>query len=92
MGFEFIIGSIIAAIAGIFGAYNVGSYKAKSKADTDNRIANNNIETKRVLDANQKSTEKQLAASSNATKVQHEINSLNDGDALRELRDNYSRD
>ena len=89
---ETIIGAIFAAIVGIFGAYKFGGYKAKSKADTEYRIAANNAETKRILEVNNQSAKAQLGASDNATKVQNEVNSLNDGDALRELRTNYSRD
>ena len=87
-----IIYAIIAAIVAVFGAYKIGATKAKSKVEADNRITQNNRETTRLLDANRKATEKQINVANNVTKVQNEINTLDDGAVLRELREKYSRD
>ena len=91
MGIETIISAIVAAIIAIFAAFKLGGIKAKSKADTDSRINTNNIETARVLESNTKAAEAQVKAANNSSEVQNEVSKLNDGDAINELRRDFTR-
>lgn len=92
MGLETIISIIIAAITATFGAFFVGRYKGKSKADTDNRIKEADERSFRIIQSNKESTQAQIKASNSATEVKNEIINLNDGDAINELRKHYARD
>ena len=91
MGIETIVTGIIAAIVAIFAAFKIGGIKAKSKADTDDRIKSNNIETSRILESNTKAAEAQIKAANNSSEVQNEVSKLNDGDAINELRRDFTR-
>lgn len=78
------IGAVIAAIA----AYFAGSFRAKTKANADARIA----ETKRVAESNVKAADAQVTAVNNANKVNDEILIMPTGAAADELLRDYARD
>lgn len=88
MGLEIIIGGIIAIIAAFFGGRLIGSSKAKSEA-AGKQYAK---DAERILESNQKALDAKSKVIEQSTEVRDEISNLNPGDALSELRRDYSRD
>lgn len=88
MGIEWIIAGIVSAIAAIFGTY----FSAKRIGAAEQRINQATESASRIVESNNKATEAQLKASKINSEVQNEIISLNDGDAVGELRKHYQRD
>ena len=91
MGISTIIAGIVAAFVGIFAAFAAGQFRGKTKAASDARIKYGELETARVLDSIKKSTDAQINVSNTASEVRNEVANLNPGDAINELRRDYSR-
>lgn len=92
MGLETIIGGIIAAVVAVIAAFATGNYRGKTKATADATVRFNELETKRVVESNNKAMETITKASDNAAKINSEVADLPVGDALSELRRDYARD
>lgn len=92
MGIEIIIGGIVAVLAAIFGAFKLGSWKGGVKATESARADRETENAKRAVESLEKSSQAQLNVAKESAKVNNEVSNLNDGDALRELRRDYSRD
>lgn len=92
MGLETLIIGGITAIIGIIGAFFGGRIIGASKAKSDAAAKRATEEANRIAESAIKSSEAQVKAADNASKVRDEINSLDTGDALNELRRDYARD
>lgn len=92
MGIEIIIGGIIAAILAVGAAFGIGKYKGRTVANADNTAKTAATDAKRTVESNQKATEAQLKVKENADEIRDGVAKLPDGDALSELRRDYSRD
>lgn len=92
MGFEVIIGGFIAAIVAIFGALTYGKRKGRADAITEKRIEQSAIDAKRAVESSEKATQAQLKVSNDASKIRDEVSKLPSGDALSELRRDFTRD
>lgn len=92
MGIEWIVGGFFAALGAIFAAFKIGGHKGRTEADTANRVNRAEEDAKRVVDSNSKAADRQVTVATESAKVNNEVSGLNDGDAVSELRRDYSRD
>lgn len=87
MGIELIIGSIFAAIVAFFGAKSYGKFKGRNEANA----ARDKEDIIREANATTEAANAQVKVAKNATDIQNEVTSLDDGSALSELRRDYVR-
>jgi cell division protein FtsB len=88
MGFEALIVAAIAGIVAIFAAFRVG----KSKGTTEANSARDRIEIESVAKANREANATIQKLNKETQDVHEEINSLDSGDALKQMREEFSRD
>lgn len=88
---EYIYG-IIGTIVAIASAYFAGKFIGTSKAKSDASASRATEDANRISESASKAAGAQVEASKNASDIRNEISSLDDGDALKQLRRDYARD
>ena len=92
MGLEFIIGIAVAAIAAIAAAFGLGKYKGRVTEAADRTAATAKADAKRTVESANEAVQAQLKANQNANEVRDEVARAPDGNAIDELRRDYTRD